>query len=127
VQAKNPCQDNNHDYYQNSYFNKKLRQWAKFLFLCYGGYSFFSALFCSFFFFFCRREVSSAGFPEYQEFQFLSVEFLTPSFLALEFRQAGKCIASIFKILLLSQPSHREQSSRVAEAVAPSGAAEKLN
>ena len=81
------------------------------------------------FFFFYRREVSSAGFPEYQEFQFLSVEFLTPSFLALEFRQAGKCIASIFKILLLSpprRPSRDGYDSPAAETVATCGA-KKLN
>lgn len=63
------------------------------------------------FFFFCRREVSSAGFPEYQEFQFLFVEFLTPSFLALEFRQAGKYITGIFKIILLPAPPKRQAAA----------------
>lgn len=63
------------------------------------------------FFFFYRREVSSAGFPEYQEFQFLSVEFLTPSFLALEFRQAGKYITGIFKIILLPAPPKRQAAA----------------
>lgn len=82
------------------------------------------------FFFSCRRKVSSAGFPEYQEFQFLSVEFLTPSFLALEFRQAGKYITGIFKIILLpappKQPSCGGYDSPAAEAVATCGA-KKLN